>query len=386
MTITQLGKYEIIEKLGEGATSEVFHARDKVLGREVALKVLKPSLVADSSAFARFVQEAQAAAGLFHPNIATVLDMDESEGSYFIAMRYIPGRSLDQELKAYGPLAWEQVVRMAQQLGDALETAHTAGFIHRDVKPGNVIWSTSSNFFMTDFGLVRAMENTGFTSHSGAMIGTPQYIAPEIWNGGQASPLSDQYALACVVFEAVMGRSLFEGSTTQEIITKHLIKPPSISDPLRADLPAGLSAVLRQALDKEPSQRYETISDFTRALASLEMLQVEEPSVEVENKVHLPSVSSRSRLSSWAVVSLVIGVMGAMGCVIFAGLPLGSPASLIAVGFGHFAFYEINKSQGKLTGKVQALIGLFLGYLGVIYAGAFVIILIVEGMVETLGF
>jgi hypothetical protein len=120
------------------------------------------------------------------------------------------------------------------------------------------------------------------------------------------------------------------------------------------------------------------------------MLQVEDPPVvtppvEAEKKVPLLSVSSRSRLSSWAVVSLVFGVMGAMGCVIFAGLPLRSSASLIAVGFGHFAFYEINKSQGKLTGKVQALIGLFLGYLGVIYAGAFVIILIVEGMVETLG-
>lgn len=359
MTLTHLGKYEIIEKLGEGATSEVFHARDKVLGREVALKVLKPSLVADSSAFERFMQEAQAAAGLFHPNIATVLDMDQSEGRFFIAMRYIAGRSLDRELKANGALTWDLVVRMAQQLGEALKCAHDAGFIHRDVKPSNVICSTAMNFVMTDFGLVRAMMNTGFTSHAGAMIGTPQYIAPEIWNGGQASAASDQYALACVVFEAITGQSLFEGATTQEIITKHLIKPLSISDSVRADVPAGLSVVLRKALNKEPSQRYESITEFTRALSSLKTQVFIKP-VEVQKNNPMPKpVPEVSALSTWAILSLILGILGAAGCVLIFGMYL----SVGAIICGHIALYEIKMSHGKITGKTQTTIGLILGYL-----------------------
>ncbi len=308
MTITQLGKYEIIEKLGEGATSEVFHARDKVLGREVALKVLKPSLVADSSAFDRFVQEAQAAAGLFHTNIATVLDMGESHGFYFIAMRYIPGQPFDKWLKTKDPLSWDQVIRMAQQLGDALETAHQAGFIHRDVKPSNIICSTTSDYVMTDFGLVRAMVSTGLTSHTGAVIGTPEYIAPEIWNGGQSSPASDQYSLACVIFEAVTGKALFEGSTTQEIITKHLIKAPVIPESMRVDVPTGLSAILRTALDREPSQRYKSVSDFTCAISSLPSLIDENKEADLNKKGSIVAVKTNSGASATTV--LLLGITG----------------------------------------------------------------------------
>jgi len=139
MVEQHLGKYEILEHLGAGATADVFRARDTVLGREVALKVLKPSLVADKSAFARFAQEAQAAAQLFHPHIALVLDMDSGDDRYFIAMQYVPGHSLDKLLAEEGPLPWADVVRLAEQIGGALAFAHARGFIHRDVKPANII-------------------------------------------------------------------------------------------------------------------------------------------------------------------------------------------------------------------------------------------------------
>jgi len=375
----QLGKYEILEKLGEGATSEVFQARDKVLGREVALKVLKPSLVADSSAFDRFVQEAQAAANLFHPNIATVLDMGESKGRYFIAMRYTPGRSLDKELRAKGSLAWDQIVRMTRQLGDALETAHQAGFIHRDVKPSNVICSATGDYVITDFGLVRAMMTTGLTSHSGAMIGTPEYIPPEIWNGGQASAASDQYALACVVFEAVTGQALFEGSSTQEIIAKHLINVPLVPDFMRADVPPGLSLILRKALNKEASQRYKSVGEFTRAIASLTgPVPLTASPVSINNPVPTapaPLISG-PRISALSTLSLIMGILGIIGvCFILGigasvGICMIMPISFfpLAVIFGHLSLYEIKKKPRELTGKVQASIGLSLGYLTLILA------------------
>ena len=169
--MTRLGKFEILSSLGSGATAEVYRAHDTVLGRDVALKVLKPALVADLTAFERFVQEARAAAVLFHPHIATVLDMGESDGRYFIAMRYYPGRSLDHIIKEQGPLSWEEALRMVEQVGSALDYAHGEGFLHRDVKPSNILRTPQGEYILTDFGLTRAMMSTGLTSHTGAVLG-----------------------------------------------------------------------------------------------------------------------------------------------------------------------------------------------------------------------
>ena len=185
-----LGKYEIIAELGEGATAFVYHARDTHLNREVALKVLKPALVADGTAFERFVQEAQAAANLFHPHIAMVLDMEEADGRYYIAMRYIPGKSLDKILEERA-FTWDETLTLSEQVGEALDYAHNQGFIHRDIKPSNIILDLEGNYWVTDFGLTKAMMSTGLTSHSGAVLGTPAYIAPEIWQGEEAVPATD---------------------------------------------------------------------------------------------------------------------------------------------------------------------------------------------------
>jgi serine/threonine protein kinase len=268
MIMSQLiGKYEILEKLGEGASSDVYRARDTQLGRVVALKVLKPALVPDSSAFGRFIQEAQAAAGLFHPNIATVLDMGEADGRYFISMRYLPGQSLDKILKADGPLSWESVTRMAQQVGAALDYAHKAGFLHRDVKPSNIISTPEGEYILTDFGLVRAMMSTGLTSHTGAVLGTPAYIPPEIWLGEPAVPATDQYALACVVYEALTGKVLFSGDTPPAIMTRHVLKGAELPEALPGTEGQPLQAVLAKALAKNAPDRYPSLGSFTGALA-----------------------------------------------------------------------------------------------------------------------
>ena len=260
-----LGKYELITLLGSGATSEVYQAKDSVLGRQVALKVLKPALVADPSAFERFSGEAQAASELFHPNIATVLDMGEADGRYFIALRFIEGKSLDQHLAENGPLTWDQALRMTRQIGDALDFAHKKNFLHRDVKPSNIIYSVDGDFVLTDFGLMRAMISTGLTSHTGAVLGTPPYIAPEIWEGKHSSPATDQYALACVLCEALTGDVLFKGDTPVAILTKHT-RGAKLPQNWPDGLPDGLRNVLRKALAKDAQLRYESLGMMTKAL------------------------------------------------------------------------------------------------------------------------
>jgi serine/threonine protein kinase len=268
MSQLTLGKYELLDLLGEGATSEVYRARDKALGREVALKVLKPSLVADGSAFERFVKEAQAASGLFHPNIATVLDMDTADGRYFIAMRYFPGQSLDKILKS-GPLSWPDTARLARQIGAALDYAHGQGFLHRDVKPGNILRAEDGNFILTDFGLTRAMAGSGLTSHTGVVLGTPAYIAPEIWNGQPATPATDQYALACVLCESLTGQTLFAGDTPAAVMTRHVLKGPELPAAWPEGVPAGVTDVLRRALAQNPAERYPNMNAFTPAQTGL---------------------------------------------------------------------------------------------------------------------
>lgn len=261
-----IGKYEIIRLVGSGATAEVYQARDIILDREVALKLLKPALVTDAGAFARFGQEARSAARLFHPNIATVLDMDEADGRYFITMRFIPGQSLHHILGESGPLNIDEVLDLADHIGRALDHAHKEGFLHRDVKPGNIIRSTGGDFVLTDFGLMRAMMATGLTSHTGVVLGTPAYIAPEIWLSEPAVPATDQYSLACVLYEALTGRVLFAGDTPPAIMTSHLIKGPDLAAAWPQSIPLAIQDVLARALARDPAARFPDLASFSQAL------------------------------------------------------------------------------------------------------------------------
>jgi eukaryotic-like serine/threonine-protein kinase len=275
-----LGKYQIHEKLGEGATAEVYRAVDTSLNREVALKLLKPALVPDPSAFARFVQEAQAAARLFHNHIATVLDMGDAEGRYFISMRYISGKSLDKILKDSGPLPWSETLRMARQIGEALDYAHAEGFLHRDVKPSNIMRDEKGNFWLTDFGLTRAMMSTGLTSHTGAVLGTPSYIAPEVWQGESATPATDQYSLACVVYEMLTGEVLFTGETPPAVMTAHVLRQADIVGKLQVRISPVAEAALKKALSRKPDERFSTIDLFLQEIEDMTHGMEEKETVE----------------------------------------------------------------------------------------------------------
>jgi len=260
----QLSRYTIESHLGSGAFADVYKALDSVLNRTVALKVLKPMLVADSEAFARFTREAQVAATLFHPQIATVLDMGEADGYYFIAMRYVDGKSLDRIIAERGILPWEQALKITEQIASALQFAHDKGLIHLDVKPQNIIISTSEGAVLTDFGLVRAIVSSGMTTTT-SMIGTPSYIAPEIWEGQEASPATDQYALACVLAEMLTGKVLFGGKTPPAVMAKHF-KLPEWPAAWPVGIPADVSIVLGKALAPRPQERYASNQEFLAAL------------------------------------------------------------------------------------------------------------------------
>ena len=344
--MAKLGKYELLEPLGSGAFAEVHKALDTALKRTVALKVLKPALIADEEAFARFVQEAQTAAGLFHPHIATVLDLGEVDGRYFIAMRYVDGQSLDKIIQQGAPLPWDHVLRITQHIAEALQFAHDKGLVHRDVKPANIIISPTEGAVLTDFGLVKALESSGLSTRSGAVLGTPQYIPPEVWNGQPAGPAADQYALACILAEMLTGKVLFGASTPWAVLQKQAA-PPELPEQWPQGVPVGVEAVLRKALSKEPGGRYADVKAFHAALERLNAAQAKpaqpvgqptptpaappqaRPAVQaVKEKAPAPSTgrpTAFSRLPTWALA--VAGVFAAgvllVSLILIAGFLIG---------------------------------------------------------------
>lgn len=262
--LKMLGRYQIGELLGKGAFAEVYRAEDTLLKRTVALKLLKPALIADEDSFARFQQEAQAAAQLFHQQIATVLDMGETDGRFYLSMRYIEGQSLEMFIKEKGKLPWKKVAAIITQVGEALQFAHQKELIHRDVKPQNILINESEGAVLTDFGLVKALQSSGVT-RTGSFLGTPGYMAPELWEGQEASQASDQYALACVLVELLSGKPLFSG-TTPSIMKQHLMEEPALPVKFPKSSPSQLPTYLAQALNKQPEKRFISVAEFIDAI------------------------------------------------------------------------------------------------------------------------
>ncbi len=283
--MTNLGKYEIIELIGKGSYAEVYRAMDTVLLRTVALKLLKGAFVSDEEAVARFLQEARTAANLFHPHIAWVLDLGELDGRYFLAMRYIEGQTLDKMLQDRGPLSGGEALGYLSQICDALIFAHASALVHRDIKPQNIMISPKDGAVLTDFGLVRAMEVGSVGTKTGTLMGTPAYIAPEIWRGQPATPAADQYSLGCVLVEMLTGRRLFGGPTPPAVMQQHLLEGPQLPDDWADDL----SSVVRQALAQDPAERFTDMAVFKAALQTLKLNDA--PRATVENnpaEIHQP--------------------------------------------------------------------------------------------------
>jgi len=258
-------RYVIERKLGSGGMADVYLAEDQELGRRVALKLLNDRHAADEQFVERFRREAQSAAGLNHPNIVSIFDRGYAEGTYYIAMEYLDGRTLKELLVKNGPTPIPIAIDYARQILGALSFAHRNGIVHRDIKPHNIVVGHDGRLKVTDFGIARS--GASQMTEAGSIVGTAQYLSPEQARGAPVDPRSDLYSLGIVLYEMLTGKVPFTGDTPVEIAMKHLSQVPSPPSELRAEVPHDLDAIVMRALAKEPDQRYSSTEEMDADLA-----------------------------------------------------------------------------------------------------------------------
>ena len=256
------GRYELTHLVARGGMAQVYRARDRLLDRPVALKVLFPELSVDRAFVERFRREAQAAANLSHPNIVPVFDWGEDGGTYYIVMEYIDGQPLSQALRAGGPMPPARVAHIGARVADALAYAHRHGVVHRDVKPGNVLLTNDEQVKVTDFGIARAVNTEESLTQTGAVMGTATYFSPEQAEGMGVDARSDIYSLGVVLFEMVTGRPPFLGDTPVAVASKHVRDHPPAPRELNPAVPPTFEAVILKAMAKDPAFRYQTAEDL----------------------------------------------------------------------------------------------------------------------------
>src|SRR2546429_1943571 len=258
--------YELLEEIGTGGFGRVYRARDLGLERDVAIKVLHPSLTADAAVAERFRREAQLAARLRHPSIVSIYDIMGRAGLEWYTMELVPGTNLAQLVQAQGPLSVDQTVRVIDQGLSALEHAHALGLVHRDLKPENMLIEPDGRLRITDFGLALALRGDGRFGGATSRSGTPQFAAPEQLLGERVDQRADLYSLAAAAYFALLGRPLFEGPTPEAILARQTTEdPPSLHD-ARKDVPRELEDERRTALASEAAARYPTPTAFRDAL------------------------------------------------------------------------------------------------------------------------
>jgi beta-lactam-binding protein with PASTA domain/predicted Ser/Thr protein kinase len=258
-------RYRIERRLGTGGMADVFLARDETLGRQVAIKILAERYAQDDAFVERFRREATAAAGLSHPNIVSVYDRGQAAGTSYIAMEYLNGPTLKDEITSRAPLPEAEVVNWAMQALDALEFAHRQGVIHRDIKPHNMVLTDEGRLKVTDFGIARAA-NAQQMTEVGSIVGTAQYLSPEQARGLDVGPQSDLYSMGIVLYEMLTGELPFTGDSAVEIAMKQVSDPPpSISKKNRL-VSEGLEQVVMRALSKDPALRHRSARQMAEEL------------------------------------------------------------------------------------------------------------------------
>ncbi len=312
------GTYTIERELGGAGMSRVFEARETALDRRVVIKVVTADVGAGVSAD-RFRREIQVAATLRHPHIVPLLAAGEAAGILYYSMPLIDGESLQQRLARTGPLPVSEVVHLAEEVADALDHAHRQGVIHRDIKPANILLHDGSAL-VADFGIARAVSKaTEHEGHAltitGLVLGTPLYMSPEQGGGDEVDGRTDIYALGCVMYQMLAGKPPFEGTNAQQIILAHFVKEPPPID--RGDVPDALRDVVRQAMAKDPEQRFASAALMRNALRSLDTrhLPSSPPAVNTTRSFRaVPTGPVSTSLTSGPIDSLAV-------------LPFDSPAS-----------------------------------------------------------
>ena len=361
-------RYELHRKLARGGMSDVYLARDQLLDRPVAVKVLFPEYAKDETFVERFRREAKAAANLNHPNIVAIYDWGQQGGTYFIVMEYIEGRSLSEIIRADGPLHPRRAAEITADVAAALGFAHRNGVVHRDIKPGNILISPSGQVKVADFGIAQAV--TGGAEQSnltqvGAVMGTATYFSPEQAQGKSVDPRSDLYSLGCVLFEMLTCRPPFSGDSPVAIAYKHVQEPTPLPSSMGIAVPTALEAIVAQMLAKMPGDRYASAEDLRADLRNyLEGLPV-------------AAMHSAAALAAGVAVGAAAVAGAAMGTATQAVPSVGAPTvatgatppSGISPTTGYSSAYAAPEPEQK--GRSSTFLWVLLGLLLVVAAGLF---------------
>ena len=255
-------RYELVEKIGNGGMSTVYKATDKVLKRDVAVKILRDEFTTDEEFIKRFEAEAQSAARLTHPNIVSIYDVGAEGNLYYIVMELIQGKTLKEIIiEERGPLPWKWSVNIAIQIASALETAHRNNIVHRDIKPHNIIITEDGIGKVTDFGIAKAVSNSTITAF-GTTIGSVHYFSPEHARGGFTDAKSDLYSLGVVMYEMVTGKVPFDADTPVSVALKHMQEEPEEPIVINPNVPTAINKMIMKALQKDATLRYQSASEM----------------------------------------------------------------------------------------------------------------------------
>jgi TolB-like protein/Tfp pilus assembly protein PilF/predicted Ser/Thr protein kinase len=334
----QLGHYQVLALLGAGGMGEVYRAFDTRLDRTVALKLLPARVARDEKPLRRFIREAKAASALNHPNIATIYEIGEADGTHFISMEYVEGQTLAARINGQ-PLKTAEILEIATQIADALAEAHAKGITHRDIKPANVMLTSLGQVKMLDFGLAkiaqpdaqavsRPSDTATATTQTGVVLGTVPYMSPEQALGREVDYRSDLYSLGVALYEMTTGRLPFAGATVSETLDRILHAQPEAVARFNYNAPAELERIVRKCLEKERERRYQSARDLAVDLRNLE--RDSSGGISVSGRAAPPPVSQTRR---YVLLALAVLVLGSAGLALFAwrGQPKGEAIDSIAV-------------------------------------------------------
>jgi serine/threonine-protein kinase len=322
------GRYRVEARIGAGGMAEVYRGLDTTLNRTVAIKVLKAPFASDQSFVERFRREAQAAARLNHPNVVSVYDTGADNGTNYIVMEYVEGRTLADFISRGGRLAPMKAVEIAEKVADALAAAHAQGVIHRDIKPANIMVTREGVVKVMDFGIARLTTSKETIEQTAAVLGTAAYLSPEQAQGQPVDARTDVYSLGCVLYEMLTGGAPFTGDTAVAIAYKHVQETPAPPSSKNPDLSPALDAVVMRALAKNPANRYQTAAEFRDDLERLRNGQdvLATPLLPHEDATQVISRHSTTQVMApiddggdrnpWLVVlivALILAVIGGLG-------------------------------------------------------------------------